>query len=105
MTCAWLCVVLERAVIERDEAKQRIAARKAEVARRAALGEHCLESCVVDYDVADAEWVGCSACGVFIHDKCVTNVPPAQLAELKGSRAVYYCVDCEAIDSRKRRKR
>jgi hypothetical protein len=94
----------ERAVAERVEATARIASRRVEVARRARGDEHCYEWCTVDEDVPDGAWIGCSGCGVFVHDRCVTDVSPDLLAELKASRKHFYCIECRRLDARKRRK-
>ena len=93
-----------RDVADRAEATSRITARKQEVLRRAAPGQYCFESCTVADDVTDDAWIGCSSCGLFVHDRCVTNVPAASLNVLKLSRKPYHCVPCVELDSRKRRK-
>ena len=94
----------QRDVADRAKVMSRIAARKQEVLRRAALGQYCLESCTVADDVTDDEWIGCSSGGLFVHDRCMTNVPAASLNVLKLSPKPYHCVPCVELDSRKRRK-
>ena len=58
------------------EVAERIAKHKLNVTGRAKQGKHCIPSCKVRRVVLDSEWVGCSACGVYVHNQCVTNVQP-----------------------------